>query len=312
MGFLPFITIGGGIAIGLLFASPRLSRLMDQLVNLSIAVIMLMIGLNLGINDAIIRNFASIGLQCLIICLSALALSILFAVLIERTAVPLDRTAFPDVGEDFSDEVEQSQQPDIMSWVIPICIAIGLGVGLLFRQSLSGDVIDTIFNWALIVLLVCVGYSQGANREIFTYLRRLGWKFILLPLGIAAGSLLGGFLAGFALGLPAKVSVLSASGMGFYSITGAYMTQTYGLEIGTYGFLVNVLREVIAILAVPFLARLNPAAPIAAGGAPSMDVVLAPITRFVGMRLSLVSIASGMVITFIIPFLLPLLTIIFG
>ncbi|HHT21012.1 MAG TPA: lysine exporter LysO family protein [Tissierellia bacterium] len=312
MGILPFLTIGGGIVIGWLFASPRLSRSMDQLVNLSIGVIMLMIGLNLGLNDTIIRNFASIGLQCLIICLSALALSIGLAVITERTIVPLDHKAFPNIGEDFSDEIEQSQQPDIMSWIIPICIATGLVVGLLFRRSLSADVIDTIFNWALIVLLVGVGYSQGASREIFTYLRRLGWKFILLPLAISIGSLLGGALAGVLLGLPMKVSVLSAGGMGFYSITGAYMTQTYGLEIGTYGFLVNVLREVIAILAVPFLARINPAAPIAAGGAPSMDVVLAPITRFVGMRLSLVSIASGMVITFLIPFLLPILSWLLG
>lgn len=43
-----------------------------------------------------------------------------------------------------------------------------------------------------------------------------------------------------------------------------------------------------------------------------MDVVLAPITRFVGLRLSLVCLASGLVLTFIIPLLLPVLTILLG
>ena len=190
--------------------------------------------------------------------------------------------------------------------------SIGLVIGLMFSASLSSDVIDTIFNWSLIVLLVCVGYSQGANREIFTYLRRLGLRFLLLPLAITAGSIIGGFVAGLILGLPMNISVISASGMSFYSLTGAYMTQTYGLEIGTYGFVVNVFRELIAILFVPLLAKISSGSPIAAGGAASMDVVLAPITRFVGLRLSLVCLASGLVLTFIIPLLLPVLTIILG
>ena len=312
MGFLPFVTIGAGIAIGLLFARPKLSLVIDQILNLSIASIMLMIGLNLGINDSIIRNFVSIGFQCLIISLSALFFSILLTVIVERSAVRLDKQAFPDTSNEFLDEVKQSLAPDKMSWIIPICIGIGLVIGLMFRDSLSSDVIDTIFNWSLIVLLVCVGYSQGANREIFTYLRRLGLRFLLLPLAITAGSIIGGFVAGLILGLPMNISVISASGMSFYSLTGAYMTQTYGLDIGTYGFVVNVFRELIAILFVPLLAKISSGSPIAAGGAASMDVVLAPITRFVGLRLSLVCLASGLVLTFIIPLLLPVLTIILG
>lgn len=312
MGFLTFLAIGVGIGLGLLFGSPRLSHWMDQILNISIASIMLMIGLGMGINDSIIKNFLSIGFQAIVICLFALAFSILFTVLIEKTAVPLDKKAFPDLEGDHTVEVEQSQTPDKMSWIIPLCIGIGLVTGLLFRKSLSGDVIDTIFNWSLMILLVCVGYSQGANKEIFGYLKRLGLKFLLFPLAVAAGSIVGGLLAGLVLQMPLNVSVLSASGMSYYSLTGAYMTQTYGLEIGTYGFLVNVFREVIAILFVPLLAKISSGSPIAAGGAASMDVVLAPITRFVGNRLSLVCLASGLVITFIIPFLLPILTIIFG
>lgn len=312
MTILTFVTIGLGIGLGLLISWPRLTAAMDQILNVSIASIMLMIGLNLGINDAIIRNFLSIGFQALVIALSGLSISILFTVIIERTAVPLDRTAFPDLAGEFHDQVEQSQAPDKMSWIIPLCIGLGLVIGLVFRQAISPDWIDTIFNWSLIVLLFCVGYSQGANREIFTYLRRLGFKFLLFPLAVAVGSILGGMLAGIILGLPFRITAISASGMSFYSLTGAYMTRTYGLEIGTYGFLVNVFREIIAILFAPLLARISSGAPIAAGGAASMDVVLAPITRFVGLRLSLVCLASGLVLTFIIPFLLPILSLIFG
>lgn len=42
-----------------------------------------------------------------------------------------------------------------------------------------------------------------------------------------------------------------------------------------------------------------------------MDTMLAPITKFVGIRLSLVTLLTGMILTFVVPILLPFVSIIF-
>jgi uncharacterized membrane protein YbjE (DUF340 family) len=57
------------------------------------------------------------------------------------------------------------------------------------------------------------------------------------------------------------------------------MTQTYGVEMGTYGFIVNIIREFSTLLFLPLLAKMSKGSPIAAGAAATMDVVLVPITK---------------------------------
>jgi len=101
--------------------------------------------------------------------------------------------------------------------------------------------------------------------------------------------------------------MLSASGMGYYSITGAFMTQAYGIDTGAYGFLVNVLRDFITVLLLPILIRISSGAPIAGGASSNMDTMLMPVTKFVGVELGLVALITGTILTFIVPVLLPVL-----
>lgn len=128
---------------------------------------------------------------------------------------------------------------------------------------------------------------------------------------ILVGSIFGGMLAGVLLDLPPHISVVSASGMSFYSITGAYMTEAYGLEVGTYGFIVNVMREMFTILFMPLLIKISPGSPIAGGAAGNMDTMLAPVTKFVGVRLGLATLITGTLLTFLVPFLLPVAAVVF-
>jgi uncharacterized membrane protein YbjE (DUF340 family) len=86
------------------------------------------------------------------------------------------------------------------------------------------------------------------------------------------------------------------------------MTQAYGIDAGTYGFLVNVMREFLTILLLPVLARISKGAPIASGGAAGMDTVLIPVTKFIGSELSLVVLITGTILTFAVPVLLQLLS----
>ncbi|MFA6782846.1 MAG: lysine exporter LysO family protein, partial [Sedimentibacter sp.] len=183
--------------------------------------------------------------------------------------------------------------------------------GVLLRSIITSWVTDLFFTIALIVLYICVGISQGANKEVFVYLRLIGFRIILIPAAILFGSLIGGIVSGIILRLPLHISTTAAAGMSFYSITGAYMTQQYGIEIGTYGFIVNIMREFLTVLTMPLLIKISPGALIAGGAAGDMDTMLAPITKFVGIRLSLVTLLTGMILTFVVPILLPFVSIIF-
>lgn len=115
-----------------------------------------------------------------------------------------------------------------------------------------------------------MGISQGANKEVYRFICLLGLKILFLPAAILVRSILGGCIAGVLLGVPFHISGISAGGMSYYSITGAFMTEAYGLEVGAYGFLVNVMREFLTVLFMTIL-------------------------------------VTGTVLTFVVPFLLPLM-----
>ena len=126
-----------------------------------------------------------------------------------------------------------------------------------------------------------------------------------MPLAIFCGCLLGGLVSGLVLGVPLEWSVISASGMGYYSLTGAFLTETFGIEAGTYGFIVNVSRDVFTVMLLPVLIRISKGSPIASGAAGCMDTMLVPVSRYVGPELSLVALISGTILTFVVPVWLP-------
>ena len=179
-------------------------------------------------------------------------------------------------------------------------------IGLLFSSG-SGERSSRISSHGfLIVLYISVGVSLGSNRKVFRYIKILGFKVIYLSAAILTGSIAGGFLSGVLLGLPPHISVMSAVGMSYYSITGAYMTQAYGIEAGTYGFIVNVMREFFTVLLLPVLLKISKGSPIASGAAGNMDTMLVPVTKFVGIELGLVTLITGTILTLAVPILLPL------
>ena len=77
--------------------------------------------------------------------------------------------------------------------------------------------------------------------------------------------------------------------------------------MGTYGFMVNVMREFLTVLFLPFIVKISKGSPIASGAAGNMDTMLVPVTKFVGPELGLVTLVTGTILTFAVPFILPML-----
>jgi len=318
MAWLPFVFIATGIFAGFIFMKlpPFFFRLAESAGNIALIILMIAIGVNIGADDTVINHIGSIGLHCAVITFFALICSVIAVFILEKTLLPLDETAKKILSFHINKNINTKNNPDKKSsffiWIIPICMIAGIVAGIILPQNLIPEKwTDTAFTVSLMILYVSVGIGLSQNRHVFAYVKMLGWKIILISFAIILGSLTGGLIAGLILDIQLSISVLSACGMSYYSLTGAFMTQFYGINAGTYGFLVNVMREFITILLLPILVRISKGTPIACGGAADMDTVLMPVTKFVGTELGIVVLITGTVLTFAVPALLQLLSNLF-
>ncbi len=276
--------------------------------------LMAAIGLGIGLDEEIINNFLKIGFQCIVISLLAIGCSVLCISLRE------DSASIEEVGQGIESRKpghdgsvsERTPRGREKGWLfLGLDYARRLACRFAGRDAVTAGAGSgmggSLFRRILDRFIYLCGGSLRANRSVFRFIRKLGFRILWLSLAIIVGSLSGGFIAGLILDVPMKVPLLAAGGMSFYSVTGAYMTEAFGLQMGTYGFIVNVLREFFTILLMPLLVRISLGSPIAGGAAGNMDTMLAPVTKFVGIRLGLVTLITGTILTFVVPFLLPLL-----
>ena len=312
MTVLPFVCLAIGIILGLLIKADKFAIIADKVLTVALILLMLAIGVGIGLDESIIRNALKIGFNCVLISLCAITFSVFFTVICEKTVLPLKKLdaqlQYQNIDTSMVSSNEDESKGSPLVWIMPISVIAGIFLGIQFRSSINPGIINKCFIASLVVLYICVGVSQAKNKEIFVYIKKLGFRILWLSMTIIVGSLTGGLVSGLLLGLPLNVSVVSAGGMSFYSVTGAYMTETYGVEIGTYGFIVNIMREVFTILLMPILIKISTGSPIAGGAAGDMDTMLAPITKFVGVRLGLVTLITGTILTFVVPILLPILS----
>ena len=310
--YFPFVFLGAGALLGILKFSGSASKVTGFIGNIALVVLMFTIGISVGADDVVIANVGIIGYQSAVISLCALFFSILFVALLEKTLLPLDKlkTKMLD-DQNYTNaqiNIGESQKRSPLVWIIPVCIVAGVFYGYFAVTGEALAVVDNCFLISLAVLYITVGIGLTQNKGVFQYVKKLGGRIILLPVAIFLGSITGGAVSGLLLNLKLHVSVLSASGMSYYSITGAFMTQTYGIQVGTYGFLVNVLREFFTVLLLPLLIKIGSGAPIAGGAAGNMDTMLVPVSKFVGVELGFVALIVGTILTFSVPILLPLLS----
>jgi uncharacterized membrane protein YbjE (DUF340 family) len=162
--------------------------------------------------------------------------------------------------------------------------------------------------WVLLSLLLLVGIGLGAGTQLMAEVRLAGWKLLLFPLIPVLGTLLGTLVFCWCFAQNANKEYFAVSmGLGYYSLSCAMITAQSGALWGAMAVMVNVLRE---LLTLAFSRQLSfvfgPWAPVASGGATSMDTTLPVIVRASGDNLALPSVFSGVLLTILVPFLISL------
>lgn len=307
MTIMPFICLFFGIIIGTRNLSKETMKKIDIFTNIVIVILMTIIGMNIGINEEIISKFGKIGLNCAVISIFGIGLSIILTVMLEKTILPLEKIK-NKINLENKKEIEQDEnEKSLLTIVIPVSVISGLIIGIFLMNKTYEIFLNYSLVISLIMLYIGVGIFLGSNLKVLKYVKEIGIKILLISLVIVIGSILGGAIAGKILGIPVNISVISAGGMGYYSLTGAFMTSKFGIEAGTYGFVVNIMREFFTVLFLPILIKISKGSAIASGGAGNMDTMLMPVTKFVGAELGLVTLITGIILTFFVPIILPIL-----
>ena len=192
-----------------------------------------------------------------------------------------------------------------MSLTILVTLVIGIAAGFFMPESASAF-LDSASSYMLLLLLFSVGIDMGLNKEVFTKIRELGFKILLIPFGVVVGSLCGGVLTALLLQMHLKEGLAISAGLGWYSLSGILLTEAGNPVGGTISFLANVFREMLTFIIVPFIAsHLNFYCAIAPAGATAMDTTLGIISKNTNATVAVLSFVSGVVCTLIVPVLVP-------
>ncbi len=166
----------------------------------------------------------------------------------------------------------------------------------------NGLISDQLFTAALIALLFVFGFSFALDREAIAKMLKIGAQIITFPLLVVAGSLVGGLVAGLVLQINLAGAAAVSSAYGWYTLSGPMVGQLLGPQWGTLGFTANFFRELITIVSIPLMVKVDRFAPVASGGGTTMDTTLGVIVKYCGKDTLILAFSNGLILSVIAPF----------
>ena len=257
-----------------------------------IYVILALMGLSLAALDNLSHNLQTI-LEYTAVFFSVLGLCNL-------AALPLiDR--FLPIQTDASHTKLPLSSMALESAKLILVVGGGLLAGLVAPFGLHW--VDTASEWILFVLLFFIGI-QLRNSGLTLRQILLNKHGMVIAMVIIATSLLGGLIAAWVLEIDPYRGLAMASGFGWYSLAGILMGDAFGPVYGGASFMIELLRELVALVVIPLLIRSRPCTAIGYAGATAMDFTLPVIQTTGGVRCVPVAIVSGFILSLLVPILM--------
>lgn len=297
-------------------------------------VLLFFMGVNTGSIDGILTKLDTIGTQAIIVAISNIIGTILIALIASLVIERKDKFAIDrkgslkiktanitvsDVnkmlGSEISKEGETLLKRHRFARIIniirePLMLVAVILFGLLLK------VFTPAFDWfnsslityLLYILLFFSGVglvnSDLKMKEVFN-----SPVLLLLPVWTIIGTYFGALIVPLLTPYTVKEALGMSSGFGWYSLSGIMITDLGYPLLGSISFLSNVFRESITFFIVPLLAKFGsrmyyPA--VCCGGATTMDVTLPILSTHFGASTMVPSMYHGVVLTLLVPFLIPL------
>lgn len=273
----------------------------------ALMILIISLGVNLGANDEVISSLGQIGLAALVITVLAMAGSLLFLTLLRRFVLKLDRYGLPQgSAEAQAEEAHQGGKADnSLTKVIVLAVVLGMLAGRFVLPPAITDHCGTVINFGLYLLLFMVGIDIGRQGTFLADVKMAGLQVLLVPVAVCLGTLVFAALAGIFLPMGVKDAMAASAGMGWYSLAPTLLAP-YSLSVSAVSFLSNVMREVFSIIAIPFVAKYIGYVECASlPGAAAMDTVLPVVVGATHERITIYSFTSGVVLSLVVPVLVP-------
>ncbi|KWU01381.1 LysO family transporter [Vibrio toranzoniae] len=292
--FTGMIFIFAPLVVGYLFSISNAQTL--EFINRStsrlIYVILALMGLSLAALDNLGSNLQTILLYTVtfFVCLSVCNLMALPAI---DKLLPLKT--------DSSKQKLPLSSMAMESAKLILVVGSGLITGLVLPIGL--DWVDTASEWILFVLLFFIGI-QLRNSGLTLRQILLNKHGMVIAVTIIITSMLGGVIAAYLLDIPLFKALAMSSGFGWYSLAGILMGDAFGPVYGGASFMLELLRELVALVLIPVLIRSYPCTSIGYAGATAMDFTLPVIQTTGGVRCVPIAIVSGFILSLLVPVLM--------
>lgn len=292
--FTGMIFIFAPLVVGYLFSISN-EKTLDTINRATSSLIYVILGL-MGLSLAALDNLGS-NLQTILlytatffVCLSACNL----------LALPLIDKALP-LQTDSSQKKLPLSSMALESAKLILVVGTGLIAGLLLPIGLNW--VDTASEWILFALLFFIGI-QLRNSGLTLRQILLNKHGMVIAATIIVTSMLGGVIAAYLLDIPLFRAFAMSSGFGWYSLAGILMGDAFGPVYGGASFMLELLRELVALVVIPMLIRSYPCTSIGYAGATAMDFTLPVIQTTGGVRCVPIAIVSGFILSLLVPVLM--------
>ena len=268
-----------------------------------LALLLLSIGAGIGADSGVLLQLPRIGGQAALLALGG-ALGSLLVVLLVLRPQGVQTHSEPETKR-------ASYRKALRSSALCLCellagVALGAGLHILLNDALLVSWARQASLWCLYAMLLLVAMDLAQERRaLWAGLRAHGWRMLLLPVCVLAGSVAGTLPIALLCGLPANHGAGIGVACGWYSLSGALFAEI-DPALGTLAYLANVLRETLALLTAPWMVtRWGGEGGAALGGATAMDTTLSVIAASGGSDAAVKAFCSGFLLTLVIPVILP-------
>lgn len=184
-------------------------------------------------------------------------------------------------------------------------LILGVIYGLADLDISLITVISSNTDILLYILMLSVGISIGLHKGLYEKIKQYHLKIFIIPFGIIIGSILGGVVCGLLLNYPINQSAAIASGLGWYSLSGATIGNLAGAKLGSIAFLSNLMREIFSFILIPIVAlKFNYYTCIAPAGATSEDTTLPMMIKYTNEETVVLAVLNGIICSAFVPILI--------
>ena len=283
----------------------RLSYWIGRLQFVSLMVLICTLGIRLGADRQVIASLGQIGLTALLISVFSMAGSLIAVTLLRRFVLKLDRYGRPvEMAAEPAPESGRGGKADqtLTKWIVA-AVVLGMLSGGFFLSGRDLSWCSAVIDFGLYLLLFLVGLDMGRQGDVIRELRTSGFEVLLVPFSVIVGTFLFAGAAGILLPLSIKDTVAASAGFGWYSLAPTLLAP-YSLSLSAVSFLSNVMREILSIVAIPFVARsIGYLECVSLPGAAAMDTVLTIVVGATHERITIYSFISGVILSLLVPVL---------